>query len=351
MKKTALTTIIKAAVLIMSAAVSSASGSDFPTPEGLEVKVEFWEKIFSVYSTNEYVIHDNEYLDIIYEVVDFRSTPRISEAKKRDIIEKTKNKYIVILNKIGRLKDQPHKLTKEELAVYKKFGGADGWRRFKNAAGRLRAQGGISDRFSAGYDRSKRYMDRFRGIFRKHGLPEELAYLPHVESSFDVRAYSSCGAAGIWQFTRSTGKIYLTISGRVDQRLDPYLSADAAARLLKENYKALGEWPLAVTAYNHGAYGMMKAVRTVGSSNIVHIIARYKGESFGFASKNFYAEFLAARKVAMQHETVESTYAAANKDWYAFTWENFFVKKFPPVPPFKKFPPCEKFPIKMFPVK
>ena len=58
-------------------------------------------------------------------------------------------------------------------------------------------------------------------IFRKYNLPLELAMLPHVESSFNYRAYSSAGAAGLWQFTRSTGRRFLKISYEIDERLDP----------------------------------------------------------------------------------------------------------------------------------
>ena len=108
---------------------------------------------------------------------------------------------------------------------------------------------------------SGQYMIFLKKIFKKYDLPEELIVLPHVESSFNYKAYSSAGAAGIWQFTRGTGKQYLKISYEVDERLDPILSTEAAAKLLKRNYEVLGSWPLAITAYNHGAYGMKRAVK------------------------------------------------------------------------------------------
>jgi membrane-bound lytic murein transglycosylase D len=77
----------------------------------------------------------------------------------------------------------------------------------------------------------------------------DLAYLPHVESSFNPKAYSKFGAAGMWQFTRSTGKQYMTVSYAVDERRDPILSSRAAARLLKRNFKKFQNWPMAITAY------------------------------------------------------------------------------------------------------
>jgi len=128
------------------------------------------------------------------------------------------------------------------------------------------------------------------------GVPVELAVLPHVESSFQLQAYSSAGAAGIWQFTRSTGRRYMKVGYEVDERRDPIIAAYAAAKLLKYNYRELKTWPLAITAYNHGANGMRRAKKRHGN-DIVKIIENYKSRRFGFASKNFYSEFLAALEV------------------------------------------------------
>ncbi|NIQ03841.1 MAG: transglycosylase SLT domain-containing protein, partial [Nitrospinaceae bacterium] len=72
----------------------------------------------------------------------------------------------------------------------------------------------------------------------------ELGVLPHVESSFQVGAYSSAGAAGIWQFTRGTGRLFMRVRYDVDERRDPILSTYAAAKLLKKNFEDLNDWPL-----------------------------------------------------------------------------------------------------------
>jgi soluble lytic murein transglycosylase-like protein len=122
-----------------------------------------------------------------------------------------------------------------------------------------------------------------------------------VESSFENRALSNAGAAGIWQFTRGTGRLYLSVNQRVDERLDPAKATRAAARLLHDNYLALGSWPLAITAYNHGRAGMLRAQTEVGSE-ISRIIEDYRGPSFGYASMNFYSEFAAAVDVYSNYE-------------------------------------------------
>src|SRR5205814_10174091 len=101
------------------------------------------------------------------------------------------------------------------------------------------------------------------------------AYLVMVKSSFDVKAQLCVGAVGIWQFMTDTGKKFLRISDALDERRDPLASTRAAARLLKENYKLLGSWPLAITAYNHGTEGIFGAISAVGSLNLVYMLQRY----------------------------------------------------------------------------
>jgi membrane-bound lytic murein transglycosylase D len=143
-------------------------------------------------------------------------------------------------------------------------------------------------------------MPEIKKIFQDYRLPLELAYLPHVESSFTVEARSKAGAAGIWQLTRATGQDYLLISDAVDERLDPILAADAAARYLRGNYDKLQSWPLALTAYNYGANGMMRAKNAMGDYE--RIFREYEEGYFKFAARNFYSEFLAALRVAKRLE-------------------------------------------------
>jgi len=166
----------------------------------------------------------------------------------------------------------------------------------------IHTQLGIKERFRDGVIRSGRYVEAFQQIFEKQGLPTEIALLPFVESSFENRALSNAGAAGIWQFTRGTGRLYLIVNKRVDERLDPSKATRAAARLMLDNYNALGSWPLAITAYNHGRGGMLRAQSELGSSDITKVIAEYKGPQFGYASMNFYSEFLAAIDVYNNYE-------------------------------------------------
>src|SRR5262249_36999906 len=160
---------------------------------------------------------------------------------------------------------------------------------------RIHTQRGVTERFRAGIVRSGRYLDSFKRIMEDNGVPAAFALLPLVEASYE-NARSSAGAVGVWQFTRGASLGYLSVGRRVDERLDPVKSARAAAKLVKANYDALGSWPLAITAYNHGRGGMLRAKAEHGS-DLPTIINEYDGPLFGYASMNFYTEFLAAMDV------------------------------------------------------
>ena len=193
-------------------------------------------------------------------------------------------------------------LTTEEARVLALWAGRANNDSLRDAADRVRFQQGLSDRFHAGLLRSGQWREHIIGALRTAGVPEELVALPHVESSFNPDARSFVGAAGLWQFTASTGRQYMRIDQAVDERRDPYTSSEAAARFLRRNYDALGSWPLAVTAYNHGPGGMRRAARVMGTSDIEVIIRRYNGPAFGFASRNFYVSFLAALDIEKNPE-------------------------------------------------
>lgn len=274
------------------------SDADFPLYPAIKPNVDFWVNIFTKYSKAHGVIHDINNLSIIYEVVTLDPSETVSAANTNKTVKTAAiQKYRGILVKLAT---GTAPLSDEEIRVSALFGKTAGPADFEFAASNIRCQTGISKEFKEGLIRAGAVLDEFKRIFKSYGLPEDLVYLPCVESSYNFKAYSKMGAAGIWQFTHDTGKIYMNIDYVVDERRDPYISTDAAARLLKKNYAVLGEWPLAITAYNHGLTGMLRAKNTAGSYE--NIFKTYQGSSFKFASRNFYSEFLAARIVAKNHE-------------------------------------------------
>lgn len=274
------------------------NGSDpFPVPEIISPNVAFWTQIYATYATNQGVVHDSNNLGIIYEVIPLEvyGTPGAGKINRKRIKRSTE-KYRHILRSLAK---NPDRADKEMRRVAALFGDTKERRVYQLAAARIRCQVGQKDRFRAGLIRSGAYLQQIRQILKSHGLPEDLGYLPHVESSFNPKAYSKFGAAGIWQFTRSTGKRFMEVGYAMDERRDPILATHAAARLLKENYQKLDSWPLAITAYNHGAAGMQRAKRAYG--DYAAIFENYRSRIFKFASRNFYAEFLAARQVAANY--------------------------------------------------
>jgi membrane-bound lytic murein transglycosylase D len=276
------------AILISIFTVVSHAQAQNPTLDlpGLEQRVDFWKKIYTQYGKDDRVIHDGYYVNLIY------GTATGSEAKAKMADVKT------ALREIRDTLDSPETrttLAQEIAAKITAHGLPLSEVSLDTLAANLHSQQGVKERFRDGVIRSGRYVEEFRKIVKDAGVPEELALLPLVESSFE-NVRSSAGAAGMWQFMKGTGRQYLKINGKVDERLDPVKAATAAARLLRDNYNALGEWPLAVTAYNHGRAGMMKAKARHGS-DLTKIISEYTGPVFGYASMNFYSEFLAAVEV------------------------------------------------------
>jgi peptidoglycan lytic transglycosylase D len=283
------------ALLTDPAKVQADAGRDeFPEFPSIRNNIKFWEKIYLTYSINTAVIHDQNDVTKIYDAValvdkDFPDARNINNNR----VKRIKEKYSQILL---RLSAGSPPTNKDESRIAAMFKGPSAFKEMRVAAENIRVQNGLKERFYEGAIRSIAYFKKFQQILKAYGVPEDLAYLPHVESSFNPQAYSKSGASGIWQFTRSTGKQYMTINRRVDQRRDPFISTRAAAKLLKKNYEALGSWPLAITAYNYGTSGMMRAAQAHG--DYVDIFKNYREGYFKFASRNFYSEFLAARNIA-----------------------------------------------------
>ena len=282
---------LRATILFLSVSVACtvtlrAEIPGFPQ-EGLQDRVEFWEKVFTIYGADDLIFHDRERVDLIYMVVK-EASRRTGDRQVRALLSEVRNKL-----------STPEDLSPEARRLYDAIE-ADGVRMTPGdiavLGGRIHVQRGVRERFRDGVVRSGRYLPHFEEVFRSEGVPTVLTLLPLVESSFENGVRSHAGAAGIWQFMPATGRLFMTVNRGRDDRLNPSLATRAAARLLKGNYDALKSWPLAITAYNHGRSGMVRAKAAHGP-NMAAIIRNYESRSWGYASKNFYAEFLAAVNV------------------------------------------------------
>jgi len=274
-----------------SATQPDAAAAMLPRPALLEPAVGFWARVYSEVGMDGGLIHDDRYLDVVYGVERFPDGATSRTQRQHIHAERERYRNIVRTLAAGRSSEDP---DAQRIAALWAPHGAQA---LAGAAERVRFQRGQANRFRDGIARSGAWQDFIRDTLRAAEVPESLAALPHVESSFDPTATSHAGASGLWQFTASTGRRYMTVDHVIDERLDPYLSTRAAAQLLRHNYEVTGSWPLAITAYNHGAAGMRRAVEKLGTRDIGVIAWQYQGRSFGFASRNFYPAFLAALDV------------------------------------------------------
>ncbi len=266
---------------------------NFPVDDALRVRVDFWKKVYTEIHSGESFLHDSNDLSIVYEKyvygnVSGRALNKLIKERKSQLKEWMLS--IVAKKREGLTEDE----TKLLPVIAKKSD-----EEITEMADNIRHQQGMSDRYLQGLERSQIYLEQIKMVFKELGLPEHLAFLPHVESSFNYQAYSKVGAAGIWQFMRSTARLYdLKLNYIFDERRDPIASTRAAAHFLRDNYTRLQSWPLALTAYNHGPVSIERAVQTMGTRDISVIIDRYQNRKFGFASKNFYATFVAAAELS-----------------------------------------------------
>lgn len=272
------------------------AASLFPTPAELTQHVAFWKAVFTRYSCRQMIVYDSWYPQVVYAVIDLDTTPDVTA---------TLQTYRRLLRALARkapitaatpLSDEERRLVGlfAEISEPQKF--------HKAATERIRLQRGQREYFRDAVRLSGQYQPRFEAIFRQHGLPLELTRLPFVESYFQERAYSSAGAAGIWQFMPATARLYgLALNRRVDERYDAFKSADSAARLLKANYAIFQSWPLAVTAYNHGPAGLLRAINTLKTQDLGIIARAYRDARFGFYSRNYYAQFVAVVEIMAEY--------------------------------------------------
>jgi len=313
--------------------------SAIPRPPELARDVQFWIRVYSEIPTTAGFMHDERNLAVVYETLRF--PPDTPSKDRQAAVDAARDRHIATLKRLAAAVagDQPAPgpmgevadpaaatlpppptaantptseaartaalagLTPEERRVLQMWGPQVTAARLLEATRGVRFQLGQADRFREGLIRSGTWETHIAQSFANLGLPPELAALPHVESSFNPAAYSKVGAAGLWQFMRETGRRYMRVDDEVvDERLDPFRSTEAAAQLLAYNYRVLGTWPLALTAYNHGAAGMRRAAEQVGTTDFVTINRTYSSRTFGFASRNFYPSFLAALTIDQNPE-------------------------------------------------
>ena len=281
----------------------------FPCPRELQDRVNFWIDIYSRWNSQDSVLHDARAPHRVYKVFKERAcgrkgnTPFIKDQKKRVAGE---------MHNLARQLERKYRVSsaygKHLLTLFPDRSPAE----IREAATNIRCQSGNRNGFQAALRRFGTYGPLVRRVLKDAGLPSDIQYLPFVESSYNPKAYSRVGAAGLWQIMPATGRtLGLELNATVDERLDPEAASWAAARYLKDARKTLtvaaqakdpkvtdsALSPFVITSYNYGVNGMRRAIKKLGP-DYIRVINRYRSSKFQVAVKNFYAGFLAARYVA-----------------------------------------------------
>jgi membrane-bound lytic murein transglycosylase D len=323
---------------------------EFKISDFFKPSVNFWFSIYTQYTSQQVVVHDKTNLNLVYKIMDFSQLHQsdinifaASQLQSRLALDNSK-KIKKILYSIGRKKITA--LNNTEKAIYDVIVDAGAKipknykkkkRFFYQLSKNVRTQTGQRDMIYKGVVNSLPFLPYIHQHFDEFKLPKELLAIAFLESSFNTEAVSRAGAAGIWQFIKYTGNLFMPKRSRyIDYRYNPFVSTIAAFHLLKENKMILRSWDLAVTAYNSGTKHLVRARRRykkVKKINLEFILKNYKHAHLGFASKNYYSEFLALVYVLAYKDVIYPLAGVSNAN-YSFNPDNIklFVTRCPITP-------------------
>ena len=159
----------------------------------------------------------------------------------------------------------------------------------------------FKENFLVHLSRTGKYLEKIAEIFRERELPQELIFLPLIESGFNLHAYSPKKAAGLWQFIPGTAKRYgLKINWWVDERRDPIKATIAASEYLSDLYGMFGSWNLALAAYNAGEGKILKALKKTKTDDFWAI---RETKYIRKETKNYVPAYIAATAIALDPES------------------------------------------------
>ena len=181
--------------------------------------------------------------------------------------------------------------------------------------------------------RANKYFPQIEPILKRMGVPDDLKYLMVIESNLDPQAQSGAGAAGLWQFTQSTGRAYgLEVNANIDERFNTVKATEAACRFLMEAYSKYGNWMTVAASYNGGQQGMDRRIEAQHQTDALNMwlvdeTSRYMFRllavkmmfedpslfGFSFKSEDLYP-FIPARKQIKVTDPVEDLVDFAEKN-------------------------------------
>lgn len=291
--------VVMVACAALVASPAQAVPPEFEKPSALVPNVAFWKRVYGEWRLDDIALHDEDDLGVVYRVVRVPKRGQKDEKGRTRQQAITEARHEVEVAMRALQKKQPKDetgLTGLEKDVFVALKASTRPDKYTRTA-KIRGQNGLYERFVQGYSNSGLYERFITEELTRNGLPKELIGIAFVESLFAVQAKSHVGAAGVWQFMSYTGKEYMQLNPVVDERWDPILATEAAAKYLKQAKKELSTWPLAITSYNYGRGGMRGLARDAGTNDFNVILAVTKGKRFGFAARNYYASFLAVLEI------------------------------------------------------
>lgn len=292
--------------------------------------VLFWFLIYTQFDSSSVVIHDKNNLSLIYRVLDFNSLKNKSlPLNTRYILQQklTSENVSQLKRELAKLTKNPFSISENSQKIYHALRVAnvtipinkrDRVALFRSLKNNIRTQTGQKNFIRDGIVRSLPYQTFLKNYFRQKKLPQELLAIPFLESSFNPRAHSKVDALGIWQFMPFISSSFVPKrSNQYDYRYNVGVSSVAAGFLMAENIKILKSWDLAVTAYNSGTKHLLKTKRELDDPyiNLEKVVQNSDSAYFGFASKNFYSEFLAlVHTLAYKEELFDNIHQSERPD-------------------------------------
>jgi membrane-bound lytic murein transglycosylase D len=289
-------------------AAPPASDALFPRYVQLEPKVQFWKQVFGSYSQLQSVVHSSEVPYKVLRVLDFRGqAATMSEIRfdnyRRQAEKEAREEMERLVASVHAKRNAPQTMNAEERRIFELFKDKRSDDRFHRMRGTIRTQRGIKERTEHALQVSESYLPYMEQIFAGYGLPKQLTRLPIVESSFNVEAYSRSHAAGVWQFIPTSAKIYMRLDEVVDDRRDPWTSTDAAARDAVAAMVVGGDRERPVLQQGVVVAQVARGLKSVNGKSLIDLIERSNHPRWGFAGKNYYAEFLAAVELEREWRT------------------------------------------------
>ena len=301
--------------------------ADFPCPDEIRRRVDFWIQVFKGWDKEKAILHDPNRPERVYMVID---TGHGCGRAARTRIKKNRKVVSTALEALATNIAKGRNITNERQQHLLTLFPARKPSEIRKAAKSIRCQSGVQDSFIDGLKRFNRYSAMVDRILAENNLPPDIRYLPFVESSYNPAAYSKAGAAGLWQIMPATARsLGLELNATVDERLDPEAATRAAAKYLTKATSSLGRLsreknpkvsqseinPFVITSYNYGVNGMRRAIRKL-NPDFMRVLNNYKSPSFQVAVKNFYASFLAARHVALNADQYFGNVVAKDAQQY-----------------------------------